>query len=93
MKIPTYTKQTFIDTKTGDLTPSKQLFFDVLVQEMQNSISDDGFVIPSLKTSQINEVSDNTARNAKPNGTIWYDEETKQFKGKIDGVVKVFQTL
>lgn len=93
MKIPVYTKQAFTDPQTGDLTPSKQLFFDVLIQEMQYSISDDGFIIPALKTSEINEISNDSTKNSKPDGTIWYDSETNQFKGKIAGVVKIFQMI
>ena len=88
MKIPTFTRQVFID-KDGYLSPPFQQFFDVLIQQMQKNLSDDGVVIPSLTTQDINNVSSLSNDNPKPNGTLWYDRDTNELKLKKNGVVVV----
>jgi hypothetical protein len=89
MKIPVFSRIKAID-KEGNFTPSMQQVFDILFQQMQKAISDDGIEVPQLDTNSINNVSSESNANSKPNGTIWYDTDAKKFKGKEDGVVKVF---
>ena len=92
MKIPTFNVMQFVDDG-GYLTSQMQLYYDQLNVQLQNNLSDDGFVIPSLTTTQINSIADPNNANGRPDGSIWYDSQTKQFKGKVDGVVKVFQMV
>jgi hypothetical protein len=92
MKIPTFTKQKFIDEE-GNLMPSYQQLFDVVFQQMQLTLSDDGFVIPSQSTTNINHISNDSNDNSRPNGTIWYDNDTNEFKGKVNGIIKVFTVV
>lgn len=92
MKIPTFNRLRFIDEQ-GYLTAEMQQFYDVLNTQMQDNLSDDGFVIPPRTTEQINEISDPTNQNSKPDGVMWYDSQTGQFKGKINGIVRIFQMV
>lgn len=89
MKIPTFLKTKIVD-ENGYFTPQAHQMFDVLFQQMQRSLSDSGFEIPGLNTSDINYVANNDTANSKPNGTVWYDSQTNEFKGKSSDVVKVF---
>ncbi len=89
MKIPTFTRQKFVDDD-GNLMPAYQQAFDILFQQMQLNLSDDGCVIPSKTTEQITNIASSSNANNRPNGTIWYDITTDQYKGKVNGVVKVF---
>lgn len=88
MKIPPFTRQVFTE-KSGFLSSPFQYFFDVLVQQMQENLSDDGLVVPSLTTQEINDVADPTNDNSMPNGTLWYDTDTNELKLKKNGVVVV----
>lgn len=92
MNIPTFSRQKFVDSD-GDLTSPMQNAFDVFFQQAQENISDDGFVIPSRTTKDINDIASTSNANNKPDGTIWYDNEDKELKAKIDGVVKIIQTI
>jgi hypothetical protein len=89
MKIPNFIKTIWTD-KEGSLTAEGNLYHDQLSQYLKTTISEEGFEIPQNTTSDITRFSDPTNPNFKPDGTIWYDSDTKQFKGKINGVVKVF---
>lgn len=89
MIIPTLLKNRFID-KEGFLTSEAQEYQDQLNIQMQKNLSDDGLVIPSKTTDEINHIADPTTENFRPNGTMWYDSTTNQFKGKINGLVKIF---
>lgn len=88
MKVPPITRQVFVD-KDGFLSSPNQQMFDVLFQQMQNNLSDDGLVAPSLTTQQITQVASPTNNNSMPNGTIWYDSDTNELKFKKNGVVVV----
>ncbi len=89
MKVPNFYKTKAVN-EDGYLTDDMHQFFDVQNVQMQQHLSDDGIVIPSKKTSEINYIASNSTNNSKPNGTIWYDEQTHQMKSKINGVVKTF---
>lgn len=92
MKIPTFIKHPFVD-KQGNLTPEMQLYNDELNVQMQNSLSDDGIVIPSRTTADINYIASNTNANARPDGTLWYDTDTNELKAKVNGAVRVIQLV
>lgn len=63
------------------------LYNDQLNQSLQDSISDNGFVVPSQPTSSIVNLS-----GMMPNGTIWYDTDTNELKANVNGSVVVIQT-
>ena len=88
MKVPLFTRQSFID-KDGNLTPAIQQVFDVLFQQMQQNLSDDGMVIPGLSTDDINQAASPSNANNKPNGTLWYDTTTNELKLKKNNTVVV----
>lgn len=66
---------------------SSWLYNDQLNQSLQESISDNGFVVPSQPTSSIVNLS-----GMMPNGTIWYDETTNELKANVNGSIVVIQT-
>jgi len=83
MNIPTFQNVKYTDEK-GNLTSAMQMYNDELNQALQNGLSDNGWTVPQLTTAQITAVS-----SLMPNGTLWYDTDTNQLKGKINGVVTV----
>lgn len=91
MKVPTFIKRKFVD-QDGELTAPAQQLLDVFFQQAQESLSDDGFVIPQRTTNEINNISANNNANTKPNGTLWYDSTTNQLKVKINDTVRVITT-
>ena len=72
MKIPVYSLQN-----------NPQYYNTQLSQTLQSGLSDNGWTLPQQKTNVINSVSADM-----PNGTMWYDSDTNEFKVKIDGTVK-----
>lgn len=88
MKVPLFTRQSFVD-KDGNLTPAIQQVFDVLFQQMQQNLSNDGMVIPGLNTNDINQAASPSNTNNKPNGTLWYDTTTNELKLKKNDTVVV----
>lgn len=91
INIPTFVKQRFTDT-LGHLTPQMHLFFDQFTNTMIDNFSQDGLVVPSRTTDEINNIASSTNDNAKPDGTMWYDTEAKVLKVKINGAVKTVTT-
>jgi len=91
MKIPTFMGGQVANDE-GHYTADQQFYHDVLNQQLQENLSDDGFVIPSRTTADINAIAANSNENARPDGTIWYDSDTSQWKGKQNGVVTTFTT-
>jgi hypothetical protein len=92
MNIPTFTRQKFVDSD-GNLTPPVQQVFDVFFQQAQINISDDGTVIPSRTTSEINYILSPSNQNPKPNGTIILDSDTGELKVKLNNTIKVIQAI
>lgn len=64
-----------------------RLYEDQMNQALQDSISDNGFVMPSQPTSSIVNLS-----GMMPNGTIWYDTDTNELKARVNGSIVVIQT-
>lgn len=92
MNIPTYTKQKFTDDD-GNLMPAVNQFFDVFFTQAQANLSNNGFVIPPLSTSEIDIICSPINANAVPSGTVMYDTDIKQLKICINGVAKVIPHL
>lgn len=89
MKTPTLEKQIFVDIKSGYLSSPVQQIMDILFQQMQLYLTN-GLTADGLTTDEITNAADPNNRNAKSDGTIWYDTDAQVFKGKINGVVKTF---
>lgn len=83
MIIPTFIDVQYTDEE-GYLTSAMQLYNDELNQALQNGLSDNGWTVPQLTTAQITQIA-----TQMPNGTLWYDVDTNQLKGKINGAVTV----
>lgn len=83
MIIPTFINVQYTEDD-GFLTPAMQLYNDELNQTMQNGLSNNGWTVPQLTTAQITQIA-----TQMPNGTLWYDTDTNQLKGKINGAVTV----
>lgn len=92
MNVPTFTKQKFVQ-EDGTLTAPMEQMLDVFFQQAQDNISNDGMVIPSQSTANINYILSPTNQNSKPDGTILYDSQTNQLKVRINGVVKVITAV
>lgn len=92
MNVPTFTKQKFVD-EDGNLSAPIAQMLDVFFQQAQENLSNDGIVIPSKTTSDINYIFSASNQNSKPDGTILYDSQTNQLKVRINGVVKVITTV
>lgn len=90
MNIPTFIKQQYVDPKTGELTPAMEFYHQQLNQQLQFNYSQSGLVVPSLNTLGIDQAS--SGNNEKPNGTLFYNNETDEVQVKINGVVKTIQT-
>lgn len=81
MKIPTFINVKYVQND-GYLTSEMQLYQDELNQALQNGLSNNGWTVPQLKTTEITQIAP-----SMPNGTLWYDTDTNQLKGKINNVV------
>jgi hypothetical protein len=92
MKVPTFTKQKFVE-EDGNLAPPMDQMLDVFFQQAQENLSNDGFVIPAQTTDTINYILSPSNQNSKPDGTLLYDSQTNELKVRINGVVKVIATL
>lgn len=90
-QIPSFIRITWID-KNGNLTAEAEQYNDQLNQYLQKVIPASGFEIPPNTTQDINNFSNPSNPNAKPDGTIWYDSDINKYKGKENGVIVVFNT-
>ncbi len=89
MKVPVFQKTKAVD-KDGYFTPQIQQMLDILFQQLQISVSDEGFQIPQQTTANINTIFSPANPNAKGSGIIVYDSDTHQYKGNANGVIKTF---
>jgi hypothetical protein len=81
MNVPNYVNETVVD-ENGHFTPSWQLFFDQLINQLNTNLSDEGTVIPSQDSAAIGKLTDSQ------NGTLVYDETSDNLMVNIDGVFK-----
>ncbi len=73
--------------QTDGLSTETKLYFDTLIQQMQQTVSNNGFQIPPNSTADIAKIAPEVG-----NGMMWYDTTTNHFKGKQNGVIVIFQT-
>lgn len=78
--------------KDGYFTPEAHQFFDVLFQQMQNNLSNEGIVIPSLTANQISNINNPLNPNRKPPGTTYYNADNHLLQANINGTVKTILT-
>lgn len=78
MQIPTYIQN-----------EDQENYHEELNQNMQDNLSDDGWVVPSLTEANIIAAAD-----FMPNGTIWYclDHSPPVYVGLINGNLVQFST-
>lgn len=74
MKIPVFQNDKFTQDN-GNLTNEQQMWFDNLIQQFQNGLSDQGWTTPQQDTTEINKLA-----TTMPVGTIWYDSVTNKLK-------------
>ena len=86
MYIPSFLNiQCVQDTKF--FTDGMQLFFDTLINSMENALSDNGWTVPQQTQANIEAIV--ALSNPPPNGTIWYDTDNNVFVGLTNaGLVK-----
>jgi len=84
MNIPAFFNPRFTK-EDGSLTNEMQLFFDELMQALQNGVSNNGFVFPEQDTATITALAD-----MMPDGTAWYNTDIDLPQMKVGGVVKTF---
>lgn len=90
MIIPTFTDQPIVDPDSGRASEYLRQLFDILLQQMQLSLSNNGFVIPSQTTAAIQNIV--SGNNPKGAGTIWYDTTLNKFVGNENGTLVSFNT-
>lgn len=74
----------FVKLTDGLLTDDYQVYLDGFFSTINAGLSDDGWTLPQQPTATITSLS-----TIMPNGTMWYDSTTDEFKVLIGGVVKV----
>jgi len=89
MIVPTFSKIKAVD-KEGNFTDEIHNFFDVLLQQMQGNLSDDGIVFPSRTQSDINKIVSHSNPNKKGTATTFFNSDTNQLQILINGTVKTF---
>ncbi len=89
MNVPTFT-HTQVSDKDGSYSSEAQHYNDVLNQQMQDNLSEDGIVMPSRSTDEIEYIVNPANANKRPDGTMWYDATTNEMKALINGEIKVF---
>lgn len=90
MIIPTFTDQQIVDLQTGKASEYLRQLFDILLQQMQISLSNNGFVMPSQTTAAIQNII--SGNNPRGPGTIWYDTTLNKFVGNENGTLVAFNT-
>jgi len=89
MIVPAFLNNTFVD-KNGDLTPGWSFLLNQLFNDMQTNISNEGFVIPSQTTANINRLAATGSKIL--NGTMLYDSDLNVLKVFKNGVFKTITT-
>lgn len=93
---PNYVQEKLVDNE-GNITSAWSYQFQQGITYMQNNLSQEGFVVPNLTTSQITDITsiDNKRTDAFGNpapqyrGALYYDTTTNQFKGNKNGTIVV----
>jgi subtilase family serine protease len=77
--IPNFVYDKVVDER-GILTPNWLGFFNQLIEQLQNTIGQEGIVPPSLSQDNINLLT------KAPNGTIVYNLDTNSAQVKNNGI-------
>ena len=88
MNIPNYPNSPMTDGK-GNITPEWQNTITQLLTELQLNLSNEGYRLPQLATTQINDLTD----VGKSTGNMVYDNTTNQFKVNIEGTWRVVTVI
>jgi hypothetical protein len=86
MKIPFLQRGPIAD-KSGNLTPNWEGTLNELFTQLQQNVSEEGFVMPSQSTSNIARLTQSQ------NGTVVYDNDTHEMKVNINGTWRVVQVV
>ena len=70
MEIPVFANVKYTD-KEGFLTSSMLYYNNQLNQVLQNNLSDNGFVLPTLTQAELASIA-----TSMPDGTMWYVHDT-----------------
>lgn len=76
-----------IAQQDGSFSDEWNLNFQQLFQELQNNFGATGCVVPSMETSNINQLQNVV------NGTLIYDSTIDELKLRQGGVFKIVQTV
>lgn len=76
MNIPVFQSNKLTDEK-GNLTNEQQMWFDNLIQTLQNGVGPFGFTVTNAKTA---EIAGFIANGNAPLGTTWYNVETNKLQ-------------
>lgn len=88
MNVPNFIHDKFVD-ENGYLTDGWRLFFNQLINEMNENLSQEGIVMPSQTTANADIIKTDAL-----NGTILYDSTTNELKVRLnDGNFHVIQTV
>jgi hypothetical protein len=88
MKIPNFIDSKIVETHGGLTDTWKQIFIQLL-QNMQNTLSDEGFALPQETTTNITKLE--TTQSV---GRIIYDKTTNQFKACVlDGTTPKWKVI
>lgn len=71
MIIPTFQSAQFVK-EDGFLTSQMRSYNDELNNILRNSLSDNGWTLPTVTKAELAKIFAFTGENKMPNGTIWY---------------------
>lgn len=86
MKIPVFFDADFVDIKTGKLSVFGRNLINQLLDQLQKNYSEEGIVVPSLNTDDINGLTKSV------DGTLVYDSTLNVLKIKKNGSFKTIMT-
>lgn len=92
MLIPSYVNSKIVDDN-GVLLPEWQQLITQLLTELQNNLSNEGYVLPRLPTNDINYLGSTPETLEKSIGAMIYDSITNEFKVNLNGTWHVVQVI
>lgn len=76
----------------GTYSQEAQHYNDVLNQQLQENLSNDGYVIPPRTLEEIQSIINPSNSNPKGPGTVWYDVTNNKLIVNIAGVLHEINT-
>jgi hypothetical protein len=86
MKVPVFSDVPYVE-QDRTLTDQALLYQEELNQALQNNLSDNGWVIPSLTATQVVAIEP-----SMPDGTIWLETTNNVLVVKINGSLEKITT-